>query len=102
MKEEFINKLAQLIDSSKLELPNKVNDGAALSSKIQIVVQIVIVTMGAISVLIIVIAGFQYVMSSGDPQKIAKAKDAIIYAVIGLVIAIFAFTIVGFIAGRIF
>lgn len=62
----------------------------------------VFVTMGAISILIIVIAGFQYVVSGGDPQKTSRAKDTILYAVIGLVVAISAFTIVTFVLGRVF
>lgn len=49
----------------------------------------------------IVYAGFQYLTSQGDPNKAAQARQGIINAVVGLVIAILASAMVGFIAGRI-
>jgi hypothetical protein len=55
--------------------------------------------LAALTVLIIVIAGFKYVESQGDPQAVGKAKATIIYAVIGLVLAISAEAIVGFVLG---
>ncbi|MBA3758546.1 hypothetical protein H0X10_02850 [Candidatus Saccharibacteria bacterium] len=56
---------------------------------------------GAVSVLIITIAAFQYVTSQGEPQSTAKAKNTIMYALIGLAICITAFSIVTFILVRI-
>lgn len=96
--------VAQSSLNDRINLPNKVSpsDGTALSSRIETILQIVFVTMGAVSVLIIAIAGLQYVMSGGDPQKTGRAKDTILYAVIGLVVAISAFAIVTFVIGRIF
>lgn len=54
---------------------------------------------GIIAVIIIIVAGFMYVTSSGDAAKVTKAKNAILYAVIGLVITILAFVITGFVTG---
>ncbi len=67
------------------------------TSTIQTVIQIAIAILAAVTLLIITIAGFQYVLSQGDPQKVAKAKNTIIYAVIGLVVAILAQVIVTFV-----
>lgn len=55
---------------------------------------------GAIAVLIITIAGFRYVVSAGDPQSAAKAKNAIIYTLVGLIVALSAFGIVSFVVTR--
>jgi hypothetical protein len=55
---------------------------------------------GAVAFLFIVIGGFRYVISSGDPKNTAKAKNTIIYALVGLVITISADAIVNFIAGK--
>jgi uncharacterized membrane protein YidH (DUF202 family) len=55
---------------------------------------------GGIALLIVTIAGFKYVLSQGNPQETAKAKDAIMYALIGLVVIIIAFTIVTFVVDR--
>lgn len=55
---------------------------------------------GAVAVLIITIAGFKYVISQGDPQATAKAKNTILYAIIGLAICVTSFGIVTFVLGR--
>jgi hypothetical protein len=52
---------------------------------------------GAIALLIIVIAGFQYITSQGNPATVGKAKNAIIYAGVGLTILILADAIVAFV-----
>ena len=45
----------------------------------------------------IVIGGINYALSQGDPGKVKKAKDTILYGVIGLVVALLAFAIVTFV-----
>lgn len=100
-------RVGQIIDDSGLDVPNKAlveksGDSAALTPVIQTVLQVTFGTMGAVAVLIITIAGTQYILSNGDPQRIAKAKDAIIYALIGLVVAILAFSIVTFVLDGVF
>lgn len=52
---------------------------------------------GAICVVIIIIAGFRYVLSQGDSSAIAKAKNTILYAAVGLVVVAFAFAITQFV-----
>lgn len=71
------------------------------SSEIKIILNILFAVLGAIALLVITIAGFRYIVSRGEPQAIARAKDTIIYALIGLVIAILAFSIVNFVVGNI-
>jgi len=50
--------------------------------------------------LVIIVGGIRYITSQGNPKALENAKNTIMYAVIGLVLAILASTIVGFIAGR--
>ncbi len=64
------------------------------------IMQIVFGLLGAIAVIMIILAGFQYVLSQGSPEKIAKAKDTILYAVIGLVVCVSGVTIVRFVTGK--
>lgn len=66
-------------------------------SPVQTILTIFWAVAGAVSLLIITISGFRFVISRGEPQNVAKAKNAIIYAVIGLVISIMATAIVGFV-----
>lgn len=55
---------------------------------------------GIVAVLVIVVAGIYYTTSSGDTSQIQRAKNAILYAVIGLIIIIMAFTITQFVIGQ--
>lgn len=54
------------------------------------VTRVIIFVTGGVSVLMIVIGGLRYVLSNGDPQGISSAKNTILYAIIGLVIALLA------------
>lgn len=47
-----------------------------------------------ISVIMVVIGGFKYVTSQGNQQQLKSAKDTILYAIVGLVVAIAARAIV--------
>lgn len=64
------------------------------------ILETVFVVAGGIAVLVITVAGLFYVISLGNPQSTKKAKDTILYALIGLGICIFAYTIVRFVIGR--
>lgn len=63
------------------------------------VIEVLIWASGIISVLVIIIGGFMYVLSAGDQAKVTKAKDTVLYAVIGLVVTLLAFSIVKFVLG---
>lgn len=52
---------------------------------------------GILCVVMIVIAGIEYAISIGNPGKIAKAKNTILYSAIGLIIIILAAAIVNFV-----
>ena len=55
---------------------------------------------GIVCVIVIIVAGFYYVLSNGDPAKIKRGKDGIMGAVVGLIVIILAFTITQFVIGR--
>jgi len=55
---------------------------------------------GVIAVIVIILAGFSFVTSGNDPGAVTKAKNAILYAVIGLVVILSAFVITQFVIGR--
>jgi hypothetical protein len=78
-----------------LDLPHN-----AKTDNLTLILNFVFGILGAISFLIITIAGVQFVASSGDPQKVAKARATILYALVGLTVAIFAAVIVNFVIGK--
>ncbi len=47
----------------------------------------------AIAVIVIIIAGFYYVTSAGNAQQVVRAKNAILSAVVGLIVVLVAFGI---------
>lgn len=57
----------------------------------------IIYVIGAISALMIVIGGLRYTISGGDSGQTKSAKDTIIYAVVGVVIAILSYAILNFV-----
>lgn len=68
---------------------------------IQDIINILLYVIGAAAVLMIVIGGFRYVTSNGEPAAASKAKTTIIYALIGVVVAVMAYGIVNFILNNI-
>ena len=83
------------IDRDEVTLPRVTPTEDSIANILSTVFQF----LGAISVLVIVIAGLYFVLSRGNPEKANRARDAIIYAMVGLVLATLAFTIVRFVAG---
>lgn len=65
------------------------------------IVNTMIFVVGAVAVVMIVVGGLKYTLSGGDASGVKGAKDTIIYAVVGLVIAVFAYSIVNFVLSRI-
>lgn len=65
------------------------------------IVQLIAAFAGAVAVIIIVVAGFRFVTSEGDPQKTSAARSAIIYALVGGIIIILSASIISFVIGRV-
>ena len=57
----------------------------------------VLYIVGIIAVIMLIIGGIRYVTSGGDSKKVTDAKNTVLYAIIGLVIAFLAFAIVNFV-----
>lgn len=66
----------------------------------EIVVNILSLIIGVAAVIVIIIAGIQYMLSTGDPTKVNNAKNAILYALVGLVVAVLARFLVNFVVSR--
>lgn len=64
------------------------------------VAQILVILVSIIAVIMIIVAGFKYIVSAGDANATKSARDTILYAVIGLVVALFAQGIVSFVLRR--
>jgi hypothetical protein len=67
------------------------------SSIFQRVANVMTFIVGAVSVLMLIIGGLRYVLSAGDANATAAAKNTIIYAIVGIVVAFMAFAAVSFV-----
>ena len=61
----------------------------------------ILYVVGVISVIMLVWGGLRYILSGGDNKKVTDAKNTILYAIIGLIIAVLAFAIVNFVLNAI-
>jgi hypothetical protein len=61
------------------------------------VINVMLFIVGVLSVIMIIYAGIRYVSSRGESAQVTGAKNTIMYAIIGLVISIFAYAIVNWV-----
>ena len=73
------------------------NEPKSLELRIQDIINVVLFLLGAVAVIMIIVGGFKYVTSNGDSGAVSSAKNTIMFAVIGLVVAILAYAIVNFV-----
>ena len=66
------------------------------------IINVALGIIGFVAVVMIIVDGFQYSTSAGDASKVTKAKNTIMYGIIGLVIAILAAAIVNFVLANVF
>jgi hypothetical protein len=73
---------------------------AAVQNIISTVVNILSIIVGALSVIFIIVGGLRYITSGGDSAAVQSARNTILYAIVGLLIVIFAQLIVRFVVDR--
>lgn len=56
---------------------------------------------GIVSFIFVLVSGFRFITSTGNPADIKKAKDTLIYALAGLIVALLSFGIVNFIVFKV-
>ncbi|HEY0964884.1 MAG TPA: hypothetical protein VGE13_00190 [Candidatus Saccharimonadales bacterium] len=63
------------------------------------ITNVLLFVIGAISVIMLIIGGIRYTVSGGDSGAVTSAKNTILYAIVGIVVAILAFAVVNFVIG---
>lgn len=71
--------------------------GDSAGSMIGSVVNLLMYALGAVSTIMIVIGGIRFATSNGNPETIKQSKNIVLYAVIGLVVAVCATALVNFV-----
>ena len=87
-------------NESSVYCKNKNTGETQVNGIIKTIVEVLLTAVGAISIIMIVIGGIMFALSSGDAQKAAKARNTVLYAVVGLAVSLFASAIVNFVFNR--
>lgn len=90
-----MHNFAQTLNANELNIPTISGDAGIAG-----ILSIVYLVAGIIAVIVIVIAGYMYTTSGGDAGAVKKAKNMILYSVVGIVVIGLAFVITQFVAGR--
>lgn len=69
-------------------------------NEISTIFSIIFAVIGALAILFVVIGGLRYVISEGNPENTTKARNTIIYAIVGLIIALSGEALVAFLIGK--
>lgn len=62
------------------------------------ITNVLLFVIGAVAVIMIVVGGLRYVLSGGDSKQVEAAKNTILYAIVGIIIALLAYAAVGFVS----
>lgn len=63
------------------------------------ITNVLLFIIGAVSVIMLVIGGIRYTISAGDSSAVTGAKNTILYAIVGIVVALLAYAVVNFVIG---
>ncbi|MES2876059.1 MAG: pilin [Patescibacteria group bacterium] len=63
------------------------------------ITNVLLFLIGAVSVIMLIIGGIRYTVSGGDSTAVTGAKNTILYAIVGIVVALLAFAVVNFVLG---
>lgn len=96
---------AQCTDTSSIEagvncVGQNIENDTSLEDVISTVVNTLLFIIGIISVIMLIIGGIRYVISGGNQSQVESARNTILYAIVGLVVAFVAWGVVSFVVGR--
>lgn len=91
---------AQCSTNDRLRCDTGLPTVGANASALSTIMTVVFGILGALCVLLIVIGALRMLEAQGDPQGVKKGRNTIIYAALGLVLAISAQVIVALVVGR--
>lgn len=86
--------------SSSVVCDQQKNGEAKTLNFVKDIIALLLIAIGIISVIVIIVGGIRFTTSNGDSAKIKSAKDTILYAIVGLVVAVLAFPIATFVLDR--
>lgn len=98
MRDFYTNSIAEC----SLPADSPTTGSKKLPEIIQTIISVVLGLVGIVAVIMIIMGGISFVTSQGDAAKVTKARNTLLYGVVGLVIALLAFAIVNFVLSSVF
>ena len=92
---EAINIYQACDGSSSSQVCASTSDSA--SSLIKRISNVLMFIVGAVAVIMIIISGIRYASSGGNSAQVTAAKNTLLYSVVGLIVALLAYAVVGFV-----
>ena len=77
-------------------------DEKSLMQVVSQILNVVVGVIGVVAVAVIIVGAIYFVTSQGDANKVARARNTILYGVVGLIVALLAFAIVNFVLSSVF
>lgn len=71
--------------------------GSSEDSIFKKVSRVLLFIIGAIAVIMLIFGGVRYVVSGGNDSQVKAAKDTILYAIVGILVALLAYAAVNFV-----
>lgn len=62
-------------------------------------INLMLFIVGILAIVFLIFGGIRYVISGGDKSKVDAAKNTILYAIVGLIVAILGYAIVNWVIG---
>ncbi len=82
-------------------LPNPINGGS--TNKVDVitimlrVMQIALAVVDIFALFMFILGGFEFLISAGNPERVKKAKDTLVWATIGILVITLSYTVLKFV-----
>lgn len=91
------NVFGKIVPPDPLKSLTAQGGAAGLSSFLSTIIRLIYTAATIVFVFMVVISAFQWILSGGDKEAVAKARGRLTYAIIGIVLLAFAFFIMNII-----
>jgi hypothetical protein len=88
---------SQIQTGIKAATPDGQSNTTDIQQIVRNVVNVLLWVVGIASVIMLIVGGIRYVVSAGDQNAVQGAKNTILYAIVGLVVAFLAFALINFV-----
>lgn len=92
----------QFIEDAQQGVQDTGGADGSVDGLLQTIVNVLLFLVGSVSAIMIVVGGLRFVLSRGDPQQAASARNTVLYSAVGLVVAVLAWAIVNWVLGELY